>query len=313
MISVLLPVYNGKEYLDKCLKSILDQSYYDFELLIIDDKSTDNSFKIIEKYSDRRIRKFKNLENLGLAKTLNKGIALSRGDIIVRIDQDDLMAPNRLKVIESVFSLNPKIELFFSSAEIVDYAGKKIGSLKISKNYRRIFYKAIFINVFTHSTAAFSKSAVQDFGGYPESGNFAPPEDFYLWSNFLIFRTNKIYLHEAALLQYRKTKTSYSSKNKKLNVNAANICKKNIEIVTKGKVEPKTAEFIAKQLYGTRDNFQPSLVLKTIKVLFLINKQINKKLRFLDLFYIVEIMIQIFTPYILKNFRRKYRLKKIRF
>ena len=313
MISVLLPVYNGKEYLDECLKSILDQSYYDFELLIIDDKSTDNSFKIIEKYSDKRIRKFKNTENLGLAKTLNKGIALSRGDVIVRIDQDDLMAPNRLKVIESVFTLNPRIELFFSSAEIVDYTGKKIGSLKISKNYRRIFFKAIFINVFTHSTAAFSKSAVQDFGGYPESCNFAPPEDFYLWSNFLIFRANKIYLHEAALLQYRKTKNSYSSKNKKLNVNAANICKKNIKIVTKGKVEPKTAEFIANQLYGTKENFQPSLVLKTIKVLFLINKQINKKLQFLDLFYILEIMLQIFTPYILKNFRRKYRLEKIRF
>lgn len=312
MISVLLPVYNGNKYLDKCLNSILDQSYCDFELIIIDDRSTDNSYKIIEKYLDGRIRKFQNVRNVGLAKTLNKGIALSRGEIIVRIDQDDLMLPNRLSTIQSIFSLNPAIELFFSSAEIIDYSGDKIGSLKVSKNYRRILFKSIFINIFTHSTAAFLKSAVQDLGGYPESDTFSPPEDFYLWSNFVISRPNRIFLCEAPLVKYRKTRNSYSSKNLKLNINAMTICEKNINIISKNKVELETSMFIAGRLYGTRENLKFLLVSKVIKGLFQINKEINKSFKFGDLFYIVEMLIQIFTPYILKQHRRNYRSNKIR-
>ncbi|HYO21245.1 MAG TPA: glycosyltransferase family 2 protein [Flavisolibacter sp.] len=96
-ISVILPVYNAQKYLREAIDSILAQTFADFELLLINDGSTDGSEEVIRSYSDPRIIYIKNEENSGLINTLNKGIELAKGDYIARMDGDDVALPERLE------------------------------------------------------------------------------------------------------------------------------------------------------------------------------------------------------------------------
>ena len=92
-LSVIMPNYNAEKYLAEAIQSILNQTFTDFEFLIIDDASKDNSVNKIKPYNDPRIRLVENEKNFGLSKTLNKGIDLANGKYIARIDQDDLSLP----------------------------------------------------------------------------------------------------------------------------------------------------------------------------------------------------------------------------
>ncbi len=94
--SVILPVYNGEKYLAAAIESVLDQSYRNFELLIIDDGSTDGSVEIIRQYSDPRIT-LKTQDNAGLGITLNRLVSLCESDIIIRMDADDICEPHRIE------------------------------------------------------------------------------------------------------------------------------------------------------------------------------------------------------------------------
>jgi glycosyltransferase involved in cell wall biosynthesis len=96
-ITVLMPVYNGDKYLREAIDSILNQSFHDYEFLIIDDGSTDRSAEVIESYNDSRIQFVRNKVNLGLIAALNMGLALARGEYVARMDQDDISLPERLK------------------------------------------------------------------------------------------------------------------------------------------------------------------------------------------------------------------------
>jgi glycosyltransferase involved in cell wall biosynthesis len=95
-ITVLMPVYNGAPYLNEAMESILQQSFTDFEFLIINDGSTDASVRIINSYTDHRIRLIENPRNIGLVYTLNRGIDLAKGEFLARMDCDDISLPERL-------------------------------------------------------------------------------------------------------------------------------------------------------------------------------------------------------------------------
>ena len=97
-VTVLLPAYNAEKYLVEAVDSILKQTFVDFELLIIDDGSTDNTLNIINSFKDSRIRIVKHAENNGLIFSLNEGLSLAKSKYILRMDADDIALPNRLKV-----------------------------------------------------------------------------------------------------------------------------------------------------------------------------------------------------------------------
>ena len=94
-ISVIIPVYNGVLFLEETVHSILNQSHRDFELLLINDGSTDDSLDMLHRFSDPRIR-IVDQENMGLVGTLNKGFQMATADIVARLDQDDISEPHRL-------------------------------------------------------------------------------------------------------------------------------------------------------------------------------------------------------------------------
>ena len=95
-VTVLLPVYNAAAFVGEAIRSVLAQTYRDFELLVIDDASTDDSEQVVRQFKDARIRYLVNESNLGITGTLNRGLSEARGDYIARMDADDICHPQRL-------------------------------------------------------------------------------------------------------------------------------------------------------------------------------------------------------------------------
>jgi len=117
LVSVVLPAYNCPAYLGMAIKSILDQTFENYEFIIIDDGSTDNTPEIIQTFIDPRIRFFQQ-QNQGLAATLNRGIELARGKYIARMDQDDISMPERLAKQVKYLDSHPECGMIGTWAEI---------------------------------------------------------------------------------------------------------------------------------------------------------------------------------------------------
>lgn len=130
-ISVIMSVYNGQEHLRESIKSILSQIYKNFEFLIIDDASTDNSLKIIKKYAkkDKRIKIIKNKENIGLTKSLNNAIKQAKGKYIARQDADDFSEKNRLELQLKFLEKNKYIFLCGTGFSVVNEKSNVIGKI----------------------------------------------------------------------------------------------------------------------------------------------------------------------------------------
>lgn len=129
LVSVLLPVYNAAEFLEDAIQSVRDQSFEDFELIIINDGSTDRSREVVFSFADQRIRYFENEENLGIVATLNKGVGLCRGQYIARMDADDLCERSRLGRQVRFLERHPKIGVCGTWATVIDGTGQATGRI----------------------------------------------------------------------------------------------------------------------------------------------------------------------------------------
>lgn len=127
LLSVILPVFNGEKYLDEAIVSMLHQTFQDFELLIINDGSYDNSEQIINSFSDQRIRYLKNDSNKGLVYSLNKGLEHAKGKFIARMDADDISYPERLENQYHFLLSNPDIAVIDGQQAFIDENGNPTG------------------------------------------------------------------------------------------------------------------------------------------------------------------------------------------
>jgi len=121
--SIYIPAYNRAEFLGQTIESILNQTLEDFELIIIDDCSTDNTKKVVHSYKDKRIRYYFNEKNLGCVASHNKALTLARGKYIQSVDSDDLISPTLLEKEERVFRENPEVGLVYCDGNLIDAAG----------------------------------------------------------------------------------------------------------------------------------------------------------------------------------------------
>ena len=121
MISVLMPTYNADSYLAEAIDSILKQTYKNFELIIVNDGSTDDTDELMKFYTDKRIKYFKNKKNLGIAKTRNKAFSKSKGEYIAVCDSDDIYHPDRLKMSLKAIQ---KADIVYSGMLNADANGK---------------------------------------------------------------------------------------------------------------------------------------------------------------------------------------------
>lgn len=179
-----MPVYNGKAYLKESIDSILKQSFGNFELIIIDDGSSDNSADLVCAYNDSRIR-FYQQENQGLAATLNRGIALAKGEFIARQDQDDICFPTRFEKQISWFDRHPEAGILGTAAEIWVDRTKTDRILQHPTEDALIRFGLLFHNYFVHSSVMIRKTVLDNVGGYSENTHRQPPEDYELWSRMM--------------------------------------------------------------------------------------------------------------------------------
>src|SRR5262245_29365808 len=119
-ISVVLPVFNGAPFVRQALESVLGQSMTDFELIVWDDGSTDNTVEIVNEYKDERIRSFSNAQNAGLFPTLNRAIKASSGKLIKLWSQDDVMKPNCLEVSVEFMTANAELAMAYSAYDEIN-------------------------------------------------------------------------------------------------------------------------------------------------------------------------------------------------
>ena len=207
-ISVILPVYNGERYLHQAINSILNQSYSDFELIIINDGSTDKTESIITSYTDPRIIYIKNEENLKLIKTLNKGIGLAKGQYISRMDADDIAAENLFEKQLATFNSDPSIDI----VNIQTYELTEDGNLYrpfIVRKYldnKSLKYIELFENHITHP-GIMVKSELMKKYLYKDDGSVINFEDVDLWIRMLWDGAKCVTINDR-LLYYRINNSS---------------------------------------------------------------------------------------------------------
>ncbi len=180
-VTVLMSVYNGEVFLRSSVESILNQSFRNFEFIIIDDGSTDNSCRIIESYNDPRIRLIRNGSNIGLAASLNKGLEYARGELIARQDADDISLPGRLEQQVAFMRKKSDIVLVGTQARDIDENGGNLGVIKKPVSGSSIRWVLLFDNPFVHTSVMFRRETVlRLFKGYNE--DFVCSQDYELWS-----------------------------------------------------------------------------------------------------------------------------------
>lgn len=199
--SVIMSVYNSDKWVKKAIESILSQSEKDFEFLIIDDASNDESFKILSEYQDldSRIKLFQNNKNLGLTKNLNKLIKLSKSEFIARMDADDISMPNRIEC-QLDFINSQKIDLCFAQANIILESGEKLCQKWFPNNILFANKYLPYINLFTHSSLMIRKAVYEENNYYNEK--FKKAQDWELW-NRLVKKNYKFGITKNVLHSWR--------------------------------------------------------------------------------------------------------------
>jgi len=180
LISVLLPVYNCEQYVEKAIQSILDQTYTNFELLIIDDYSNDNSAEIINNFTkfDDRVSVIRNDDNLGITKSLNKLLSLAKGEFIARQDADDISQKERFH-LQLDFLQKKNLDVVYTRS-------KRIDNRKIIPGFSFYFPQRIVVrykNPFIHGTLFAKKNVINNLGGYDE--RFIYSQDYKLVTDLL--------------------------------------------------------------------------------------------------------------------------------
>jgi len=178
-----MAVYNGASYLKKSAGSILSQAYSDFEFLIIDDGSIDDSVKILESFKDKRIRIVKNNVNLGQTHSLNNGLKLAQGQFIARIDCDDLAFPDWLKEQVKYLEGCQDAAVVSCTAVIIDMANRIQRLLKSSMTQQDALLRSLTSTPINHVGCMMQKDVMLQAGGYDEALKVAA--DYELWSRLL--------------------------------------------------------------------------------------------------------------------------------
>jgi GT2 family glycosyltransferase len=187
-VTVLLAVHDGAPFVRHALESVLAQTFADFELLVVDDASADNTVEIVQSLADSRVRLLRNERNLGQVSSLNRGLREARGQYVARMDADDICHRERLAQQVAVLDAHPRIGVVGSWLELIDERGRRVGRLNERlEDYVSYVYATLIMRVYiAHSAATYRREAVLALGGYDEATG--PSEDKDLWRRLLLNR-----------------------------------------------------------------------------------------------------------------------------
>ena len=196
LVSVLIPVYNCSDYIDIAVKSILDQSYDNLEIIVIDDGSTDDTWVKLKKFQDSRLRVLRNKENLKIVGTLNKGIQLASGKYIARMDGDDFSYADRIEKQVNYLERNPDTVVVGGAIEVCDANMNLINHRKYPTTDEAVRSKIFRYNPFAHPAVLIRRSAIDSIG---YELNWA--EDYNMW--FKLGRIGKLANLDSTVLKLR--------------------------------------------------------------------------------------------------------------
>lgn len=212
-VSVVMSVFNGGKYLELAIRSILEQSFQDFEFIIINDGSTDDSEKIIKEFAlkDRRIRLISR-ENRGLVNSLNEGVNLARAPLIARMDADDIALPSRFSEQLKYLKKNPSIVCVGSDPIIIDDDGDELIHLQTPSTNDMIQHLLLSGHCpIEHPSVVFRKHIFMQLGGYRKK--YETAEDYDLWLR--MGEVGELANINKPLIKYRYLNSSISGKNQK--------------------------------------------------------------------------------------------------
>lgn len=198
-VSVVMPVYNGEDYLNEAIESILTQTYENFEFIIINDGSTDSSEEIIQSYNDSRIIYLCNEKNYGICYTLNRGLKEAKGKYIVRMDCDDISLPNR--IIEQVLFMEQHPDIGVAGSNLITFEKGKPDNLFIFPHTVEECKAGMLFNTpLAHPATIIRNSILQKYALHYEE-EYKGLEDFKLW--WEISKFTKITNINKTLIKYR--------------------------------------------------------------------------------------------------------------
>lgn len=177
-VSVIIPTYNSAKYIGATIESVLGQSMGDFELIICDDASCDDTLSVVGSYDDPRIRVYKNEHNLGAPATRNRLTGLSQGQFISVMDADDIALPHKLETQVEYLEKHPGMAMCGTWSYIIDRNGKRTGKVRNLCRPDDIRVNLLFSSPFIHSSVMFRADAL-DKDPYPT--DYWPADDYALW------------------------------------------------------------------------------------------------------------------------------------
>ncbi|HAQ60675.1 TPA: hypothetical protein DCR49_01525, partial [Candidatus Delongbacteria bacterium] len=222
--------YNDEKNLPEAVESILNQTFGDFEFIITEDCSKDNSLKLLRDYAtkDKRIVLIENKENLKLTKNLNSMLGIAKGDLIARMDSDDISLPERFEKQVKIFKDNPEIDFVFTSSMLMDNEGNDLCESWRPNDIQKILDHMKFDSYIPHPTIMAKKLIFEKAGNYTEIKGYGQ-EDKELWEKFIANGVCFYYLNEI-LLRYRLNPSGISfnvrnySKDEIYSYKKVNIC-----------------------------------------------------------------------------------------
>ncbi|MEX6689662.1 glycosyltransferase [Danxiaibacter flavus] len=273
LLTVLMPVYNASAHLREAMASILQQTFTNFELLIVNDGSTDDTVKIIREYNDPRIRLLENEKNMGISETLNIGIRAASSDLIARMDADDICYPNRLQKQYEFMKENPDCAMVSCYVRVISNDGVFVRQ-EIHRD-RFLYYTLQFECNIYHPAVMFRRQPVMQVNMYDRP--YAEDYDLF-WKIASVYKINQI---EEVLMDYRLSNNSLHKVTKKDEYDVAlmEVKRRNIQHFLPAKVKVPD-EYILFYQY----DFQPLLssenfgqVLKCVQLFKRISYNIIKR------------------------------------
>lgn len=178
LVSIIMSVYNGEKFIAETIRSIINQPYQKFELIIVDDCSTDNTVSEIERFNDNRIVLLKNEKNMRLAYSLNKAVKASNGKYIARMDADDVCMPDRLPLQVKFMEENSDIAVLGGSAQ---QFGARSSLMTYPSEHEKIKVELFFSNPLCHPAVMFRSGEISEW----YNDEVKAGQDYELWSRLI--------------------------------------------------------------------------------------------------------------------------------
>ena len=237
-VSILMTFFNEEKFIQRSLKSLINQSFKNWEAVIVDDCSTDNSADIIKKFKDQRIKYFKLQQHKGRTSALNFGLQKCKGRFISILDADDFYFKNKLKKQIKLLKKDKEIKFLASWANVIDGEGKRILTYKTPLTYKKIKKKLLFSNIIGHSSIIYEKNFAKRKKLIPYKFKYAV--DYELTLKFLKITRIHVILKPLVTCTWRDDSVTNLRKNRfiviKDDLRCLNYVKKNFKLNINDKV-----------------------------------------------------------------------------